>query len=287
MAERKLTQVSPRVYAYVGTTNASPLTNSFGANAGVVIGRDCALVVDTLMSAKEGASWLADIRRLTDKPIRYVVNTHHHMDHTWGNCVFAACGAAIIAHDYTREALLQPANGLARAQRYNIPAADLEGTVITLPTITFSQELTVDLGDVTVRLSFPGASHTPGAITVYVVQDQVLFTGDILFTGYHATVIDGDIPDWRRVLEKLQEIPTSAIVPGHGPISSKQDLQALSEYLDVFDTEARRLCEGRTVADASAVAEELAKRLPEQGRSELSLIVRANLTVRYLAQAKA
>ena len=88
----ELTRLADNVYAYVGSKDASP-AHSFAANAGIVIGRDGVLVVDTLISAREGARFLADIRAVTDKPIRYVVNTHTHLDHALGNSVFARLGA--------------------------------------------------------------------------------------------------------------------------------------------------------------------------------------------------
>jgi len=89
----ELTKIADNVYSYVGLANDSP-ANSFAANAGIVIGRDGILVVDTLISAKEAQRFLADIRKVSDKPIRYVVNTHTHLDHAFGNCVFAKLGGA-------------------------------------------------------------------------------------------------------------------------------------------------------------------------------------------------
>ncbi|MGA7743414.1 MAG: MBL fold metallo-hydrolase [Polyangia bacterium] len=282
MDEVHLQQISAHVYARVGVTNASPLTNSFGANTGVVIGRDAALVVDTLMSATEGGQLLSAVRKITDKPLRYAVNTHHHMDHSWGNCIFAAAGATVIGHEYTRQALYEPANGLARAQRYRIPAESLAGTVIVPPSLTFRHDLRLDLGGVSVELDYPGPTHTAGSITAKVREDDVVFSGDILFTNYHVTMIDGDVANWCRVLRALQGTAPRAIVPGHGPLSSVADLQSMEEYLRVFDEQATRLCAGKTAADADAIAQELSAVLPGPQRTELPFIVAANLRVRYL-----
>jgi glyoxylase-like metal-dependent hydrolase (beta-lactamase superfamily II) len=282
MDQVQLQQISAHVYARVGVTSASPLTNSFGANAGAVIGRDAVLIIDTLMSAAEGGQLLAAIREITDRPIRYVVNTHHHMDHTWGNCVFAATGATVIGHEYTRQALHEPANGLARAQRYRIPAENLVGTVIVPPSLTFRQDLRLDLGGVSVELDYPGPTHTAGSITARICEDDVLFSGDMLFTNYHVTMIDADVASWCQALRSLQSAAPRTIVPGHGPVSSVADLQSMEEYLRVFDVEATRLCTGKTAADADAIAQELSLRLPGPERAELSLIVAANLRVKYL-----
>jgi len=277
-----LQQISAHVYARVGVANASPLTNSFGANAGAVIGNDAVLIIDTLMSAAEGGQLLSAIRRITDRPLRYVVNTHHHMDHTWGNCVFAAAGATVIGHEYTRQALHEPANGLARAQRYRIPAEKLAGTVIVPPSLTFWQDLRLDLGDVSVELDYPGPTHTAGSIIARIREDDVLFSGDMLFTNYHVTMIDADVANWCQALRTLQSTAPRTIVPGHGPVSSVADLQSMEEYLRVFDVEATCLCTGKTAADADAIAQELSLRLPGPPRAELSLIIAANLRVKYL-----
>jgi len=90
-AAEGLTKIAEDVYSYVGVQNGSP-ANSYAANAGIVIGKDAVLVVDTLISAREAERFLADIRKITDKPIRYVVNTCTHLDHAFGNCVFAKLG---------------------------------------------------------------------------------------------------------------------------------------------------------------------------------------------------
>ena len=139
-----------------------------------MIGRDAVLVVDTLMSAAQGGQLLSAIREITDKPIRDVVNTHHHMNHTWGNCVFAAAGATVIGRECTRQALHDPANGLARAQRYRIPEDKLAGTVIVPPSLTFRRHLRLDLGGVSVELDYPGPTHAAGSIIARGCEDDVL-----------------------------------------------------------------------------------------------------------------
>jgi cyclase len=276
-----LLKISEHVYAYAGITNASP-ASGFGANTGVVIGKDAVAVVDTLISAKAAERLLGQIRAITDKPVRYVINTHAHLDHAWGNCVFAAQGAVIIGQQKTRGEMLAPANGLARAKVYGLSDEMLAGTVITPPAITFDKTLSVDLGGVAVQLDCPGPSHTAGSTVAFVPEDKVLFTGDILFTGYHPNISSGELESWRRILAELQKTPANVIVPGHGPLSTVKDLGEMSEYIRVFDTEAKRLCAGKTAADAPAIARELEPLLPAQHRTELPFMVRANLSARYL-----
>lgn len=101
-AAEKLTQIAENVYAYVDTKNSTP-QNSFGSNAGVIIGEQGIAVVDTLISAHEAKRFLQDIRKISDKPIRYVINTHYHLDHVFGNAEFVKQGALVIAQEEAKD----------------------------------------------------------------------------------------------------------------------------------------------------------------------------------------
>jgi len=119
-ASADLTKLADNVYSCVGVKDASP-AHSFAANAGIVVGRDSVLVIDTLISAKEGARFHADIRKVTNKPIKYVVNTHTHLDHALGNCIFSKLGATVISHDADRASLAtQGADTLKNASNYGL-----------------------------------------------------------------------------------------------------------------------------------------------------------------------
>lgn len=276
-----LQKISDHVYAYVDVHDASP-ANSFGANAGLVVGRDAVLVVDTLISAKEAQRFLADIRKVTDKPVKYVVNTHHHLDHAWGNGPFVSQGAVVLAHDFTARDLPQTAERLAHPEASGLNAADMAGTTLVAPSVCFSQRATVDLGDITVELNWPGPTHTPGSITAYIPQDKVLFVGDIIFAHYHPFLADGDLDHWAKALDELAQVDAAKIIPGHGPLSTKADLAEMKAYLHEFDTQARTLCAGKRAEDAPALAEQLLARLPQQQRTELPGLIERNLRMRYL-----
>ncbi|MFH0824679.1 MAG: MBL fold metallo-hydrolase [Pseudomonadota bacterium] len=155
-----LQRISEHVYAYVDTKNASP-AKSFGANTGLVVGRDAALVIDTLVSAKEADRFLADIRKVTDKPVKFVVNTHYHLDHAWGNCQFAKLGAVVIGHENARPHMAESAKALAHPEGFGLTAKDVEGTTLSEPIVTFADSKIIDLGDVTVELRYPGPSPRP------------------------------------------------------------------------------------------------------------------------------
>ena len=192
-ASAELTKLADNVYSYVGVKDASP-AHSFAANAAIVVGRDSVLVIDTLISAKEGARFLADIRKVTNRPIKYVVNTHTHLDHALGNCVFAKLGATVISHDADRASLAtQGADILKNASNYGLKPEDMVGTEIVVPTLSFSDQLTIDMGVEDVHLIRTAPSHTAGSLVVYLPTKKLLFSGDILFTDFHPFMADGDI----------------------------------------------------------------------------------------------
>ena len=274
----ELTKIADNVYSYVGAKDASP-ANSFAANAGIVIGRDGILVVDTLISAKEGQRFLADIRKISGKPIKYVVNTHTHLDHAFGNCVFAKLGAVVISHDADRRLLEKIGEAtLKNIGNYGLKPEEMVGTEIVLPSLTFSDKMTIDLGGETVELIRVAPSHTEGSVIVYLPAKKLLFSGDILFTDFHPYLADGDIPGWTRTLDALLAMDVERIIPGHGPLSTKKDLREMKEYLLLFDAKARELAAGSQ--DADAISAELKKALPKRSLAEW--MIGFNVKSRYL-----
>jgi cyclase len=275
-----LTKLADNVYSYVGVKDASP-ASSFAANAGIVIGRDGVLIIDTLISAKEGERFLADIRKVTNKPIKYVVNTHTHLDHAFGNCVFAKLGATVISHDADRASLSKSgADTLKHAGDYGLKPEDMAGTEIAIPTLSFSDRLFIDLGGEEIQLIRTAPSHTAGSLVVYLPAKKLLFSGDILFTDFHPYLADGDIPGWTKTIDALLAMDVERIVPGHGPLSGKKDLRAMKAYLLLFDNKARELA--ATSQDADAIAAQMLKTLPKRSMAEW--MVGYNLKSRYLGK---
>jgi glyoxylase-like metal-dependent hydrolase (beta-lactamase superfamily II) len=283
LAAQGLTKIADNVYSYVDTKKMSP-QNSFGANAGIVIGRDGIIVIDTLISAKEAKRFIKDIRAVSDKPIRYVVNTHYHLDHTFGNSEFEKLGAIIISHTIDKVSLQIKGEGsLKNAATFGLTEQDMEGTKIAAPTVTFNGTMEIDLGDRKVELLYKRASHTDGSILVYLPDTKVLFTGDILFTGYHPYMADGDIKGWIETLDDILKMNVDAIIPGHGPISGKKDIADMKEYIIAFDKKAAELC--AKSADVDYIVSEIKKSLPL--RAEGDGLIKANIQGKYLKKPPA
>jgi glyoxylase-like metal-dependent hydrolase (beta-lactamase superfamily II) len=136
-AAEKLTRIAENVYAYVGTKNSSK-NNSFGANAGIIIGKDGIVVVDTMISARKAKRFIRDIRTISRKPIRYVVNTHYHFDHAFGNSEFAKLGAVVIAQENAKKAMEKSAREtLKNIGEYGLTPKDMKGTSPAYPVLTY------------------------------------------------------------------------------------------------------------------------------------------------------
>ena len=277
-AQQGMTKIADNVYSYVDTKNSSP-QNSFGANAGIIIDRDGIVVIDTLVSAKEAKRFIKDIRAISKKPIKYVVNTHYHLDHTFGNSEFAKLGAVIISHTNDSKNLKTHGEiALKNAKNYGLSEQDMKGTKIAYPVLTFNNRIEIDLGNQKIELIYIGPSHTDGSILVYLPEKKILFAGDILFTNYHPFIADGNIEEWVKALDYIMTMDVEKIIPGHGPISSKQDIEDMKNYLIAFDMKAKELAAKSN--DVEYIVAEIKKSLPP--RPEGDNLIPWNIQMKYL-----
>jgi len=277
-AQGGLTKIADNVYSYTDVKNGSPAI-SFGANAGIIVGKDGIIVIDTLISAKEAQRFISDIRKVTDKPVRYVINTHYHLDHAFGNGEFEKMGAIIISHESDRMNLQNNGEAaLKNAGVYGLTESDIEGTKLAYPSLTFPHRMIINLDGREVQLIYPGPTHTSGSIMVYLPDEKILFAGDILFTGYHPFLAEGDIGGWTQALDSIMSMNVEKIVPGHGPVSGKKDIQDMKVYLRAFDAKAKELCTGST--DIEFITSEIKKALPH--RPEGEFLIMGNIQMRYL-----
>ena len=149
-----LTKIADGVYSYVDEKNPVP-ARSFGANAGIIIGKEGIVVVDTLISSKEAQRFISDIKAVSDKPIRYVVNTHEHLDHSLGNADFIRLGAVVVSHTNCKiNAEAAAPTILEKAKKYGLTEEMLQGTKVAEASLTFSDKMEIDLGDRKVQLIY-------------------------------------------------------------------------------------------------------------------------------------
>ena len=225
-------------------------TGGNGGNSPVIIGARDVLVVDTGTTPASARAFIEDLKLVTDKPVRYVVNSHFHYDHTDGNQVYAG-KADIIGHEYVKYAMenydilhiepymtSQAVNGpnridnlkrqiteerdagkkatletqLATAQR-NFD--DLKEIKITPPNVTYKDKKVIDLGGREVDLLFLGRGHTNGDTVVYLPKEKIACTGDLMEYG-PAYMGNGQFEEWDVTLEKLKKLGYELDLPGHG-----------------------------------------------------------------------
>jgi glyoxylase-like metal-dependent hydrolase (beta-lactamase superfamily II) len=277
-AAEKLTKIAENVYAYVGTINSSK-NNSFGANAGIIIGRNGIVVVDTMISAKEAKRFIRDIRTISRKPIRYVVNTHYHFDHVFGNSEFAKLGAVVIAQENVKKAMENSAREtLKNIGEYGLTPKDMKGTTLAYPVLTYSDRMTIDIGGQQIELIHARQSHTDGDTLVYLPGKKVLFAGDILFTNYHPFLGEGNIEEWAKKLDDIKLMDVEKIIPGHGPLSGKNHLDDMKKYILMFDQKAKELASQSD--DVQKIVTAIQSALPQ--RPEGAWIIAPNIQMKYL-----
>ena len=200
-----------------------------GGNAGFVVGDDGVLVIDTFQDPRPAQALLAGIRKVTGLPIRFVVNTHYHLDHVNGNDVFRAAGATIVAHRNVREWM----------RTENIKMLDPPVTAekkarvasLTLPDVVHDSHLDLYLGSRRIEVRyFPG--HTGGDSVVWIPDAKILFAGDMLWKEHVPNLIDATTAAWVESLDAMQkDYKPAAWVPGHGGIASGNDVQTFRTYL--------------------------------------------------------
>lgn len=220
-----LRQVGPGVYAAIDGPEGKS-----GSNAGFVIGDDAVLVIDSFYNPDAARALVGEIHKLTTKPIRYLVNTHYHIDHTAGDTVLRDAGAIIIAHRNER-AWVRTQNGHIFGNRLT-PALEQKIAALALPDITTRNRMTVWLGSRRVVIE-PALGHTGGDLMVSVPDAHVLFCGDILWNHVSPNVIDGTVSDWTATLDSLRAAPDATetiFVPGHGGVAGVKDVAALASY---------------------------------------------------------
>lgn len=233
MGSLTLEKLTDRVYADTTPVGAG--------NAGAILLTDCVVVVDSqyLRHAKE---LRREIERVTSKKIRFLLLTHSHSDHVFGNEVFRDC--EIVAHrslkermqellstTWSKESLEKQISELRKTDPER--ASRFEGVQITLPTRVFDGEFKIVENNLEIVMRHVGG-HTRDSSTVYFPNEQVLFSGDLIFSQTFPYGGDptADPDEWLRALKDIMEMPVRTIIPGHGPICDKPEVQAYIGFIE-------------------------------------------------------
>lgn len=241
--EKGLHELGDQCFAYLQPDG------SWGwSNAGLVVGDGTSLLVDTLFDLPLTAVMLAAMSPVTaSAPIGTLLNTHANGDHCYGNQLVDS--AEIIASEATAEEMtevppsmlhaLNSADGeVGELFRHFFGAFDFDGIEVRMPTRTFTGRIELDVGGRTVELIEVGPAHTRGDTIAYVPDAKTVYTGDILFIGGTPIVWAGPLGNWVAACDLMLGMDIDTVVPGHGPLTDKQGVVGVRDYLAFVDAEA-------------------------------------------------
>jgi len=278
----RLHELADGVYAAISRSE----TGGAGSNAGFVDLGNSVLVFDALMLPRAARDLLAAVDKLTGNPARILVNSHAHPDHIYGNGIFPAetlivatptTRENIVAHsaEYLKEDKKELPGFIAQLQKELKEASDdatrravttritlysalletIDEVAIRPPEMTFKGHVTFYGSERSVELVTYGRGHTDGDAFLYLPEERILFSGDLLFAKTHP-YLPGSIPEaWRTTLDKLLALDIETIVPGHGDLAGLEDLRTERDYLEALEKLVRQvIAQGGTADDAARVA---------------------------------
>jgi cyclase len=253
----RLVKLSEDVYARI----ASPNGNAVG-NSGFILLENSVVVFDTHFTPEAGTDLLNEIQSVSDKPVRYVVNSHFHPDHTHGNQVFT--GAHLISNYGTRKDILQKdlpslnrtvrvttnqlENLQKRAENEKNPVrrdslhrqmktiedylTTLSNLKISAPFVVLEDFFIIQDGSKEIRIQFLGPGHTDHDIILFLPSEKIVFLGDLFFNQAIPNVQDAEVLQWMETLGKILELDAERFVPGHGPPGNRQDVMKFLTYFE-------------------------------------------------------
>ncbi len=274
-----LTELADGVYVAM----ARPTEGGTIANIGLIDLGDSALVFDSFMLPQAAQELLEVTGKLIGKPVRFLVNSHAHNDHIFGNQVFPP-ETLILSTHRTREQIIsdtppyitflkenlptemaawkkqldETEAGEAQAQltgrirRYSLLGEVLDDLIVCPPTITFEGQLHIQGSERRVELLSYGQMHAEDDAILYLPDERIIFMGDTLDVQAHPYMPDGDLDNWRTALSKVKELDFDTAVPGHGSLGGRTDFDTLLAYFDTVEAMAKKLiAEGGSAEEAA------------------------------------
>jgi cyclase len=222
----RLEEVDRGVFAYVQPDGTWWINNTAFVDA-----PDGVVVVDTCATERRTRAFLETLAGVTSAPVRVVVNTHHHGDHTHGN--YLTHPAAIVAHTRCRDAMLATGISHPRGVFEPVEWGDLR---LAPPILTFDDHVDLWAGDTKVELHYIGTpAHTTNDVVVWLPDRRIMFAGDLVFNGGTPFMLMGSIRGCMEALERIRQFQPEVIVPGHGPVCDAGVLDRLVRYCEFVE----------------------------------------------------
>ena len=234
-------RASRDVYAQIGRGDS--IYDGWGANQGFVSTTEGVVVVDTGFTSGSAGALLRDIKSRR-APVRFVINTHDHSDHVFGNSLFDKSSAVILSHSNCKSRLIEMGEErITGYRRFDARLRSaLKGLSISPPQVTYEERVELNVGETKLRLIHPkDGAHTKGDTMVLLPDERVLFSGDVVWASYHPNLEDANIEGWIEALNGISKMDVELIVPGHGPVTDRSAIAPLAEYLRAFDDRFRKL----------------------------------------------
>lgn len=232
--EVKVQKINERVYALLGPTDVPNKANGGYINNNLVIlGEKGVILVDAGSHHAVARHILAALRGVTDKPVTHVLITHAHSDHHLGLSAFP--GAQVISTETCARTIAARGRGMVNWMKGR-SGLDLASTKPVVPqtTLPAGTRQTMRIDGVQVELIAAAKAHTDGDMIVWLPEDKVLASGDILVSGINPNFGDGDLKSWIRVAQDILELPFETVLPGHGPLMNREDVKEFTGLIGDF-----------------------------------------------------
>jgi cyclase len=241
MKFNEVKEVAPGVFFRYSAISATDKNVVFGGSNNIwVVFEDYVVVIDANFP-KEANDVIEAIKKTTDKPIRYVLDTHHHGDHSYGNAVFGQAGASIVAQaNCARLLRIDGPKEFKEAGRGPAGRKDVASSTLKVPNVVFDDKLVLDDGKERVEFLFLGHAHTAGDAFAYLPKHKFLCTGDACVNGAFNFMGHSDSASWIRVLDRAQQLDVKLVLPGHGPIAGKDLLEKQKRYFVELRQQVRK-----------------------------------------------
>ena len=225
LPEPEIVEVSEGVFAYIQHDGSWCLNNP-----AFVAAADQVIAIDACATERRTRLFREAIGRLSEQPVRTLVNTHAHLDHTFGNYLFAE-DAVIVGHANCRAEILHDAPELPSRARQMFPSVEWGAIEVVAPSLTFEDRLSLYAGELELELIYVSPAHTNTDVVVWLPERKVVIAGDIVFHRGTPFALMGSVAGWLEALDRVRALGAETVVPGHGPVAGPEALDDVADYL--------------------------------------------------------